>query len=194
MDNDQRFAEDVGSTTVDQEAIAREIKDLRARLTELEKRLAPAIREKVPTGTLTVLVARVGQDQVAFLHHGIEEIVPMARLTAVPESAPWIAGILNLRERMVAVIDVQARIRKIARRPQLSDLIMICRSEERVVGLIVQELLEIKTVASREIHDAPTDVPFAPHLMGALQSNGWPVLLMSIKTLIATSDVPSNGL
>jgi len=174
--------------------MAREIKDLRARLTDLEKRLAPAIREKVPTGNLTVLVARVGQDRFAFLHQGIEEIVPMARLTGVPESAVWIAGILNFRERMVAVIDVHARMHNKARRPELSDLILIYRVEQRVVGLIVQELLELKTVSHADIDDAPTDVPFAPHLMGALQSEGWPVLLISIRTLIATSDVPSNGL
>lgn len=194
MENDEGFTVEPGSTAANQEAIAREIEYLRARLAELEKRISPALREKVPTGKLAILVARVAEDSIAFLHHGIEEIVPMARLTAVPESAEWVAGILNLREKMVVVIDVRARLRKKARRPELSDLILICRVEERVVGLIVQEVLEFKTVSSNEIEDAPTDVPFAPHVMGALQSAGRPVLLLSVKTLIATSDIPSSGL
>jgi purine-binding chemotaxis protein CheW len=194
MDNNEKLALDLGSTAAGQKDIAGEIKSLRARLSELERRLAPAIREKIPTGTLTVLITRVGSERIAFLQRGIEEIVPMARLTEVPESAEWIAGILNLRERMVAVIDVQARLRRTARRQELSDLILICRLEERVIGLIVQELLEIKTVANSEIHPAPTDVPFVRHLMGTLQSDGLPVLLISLNTLVETSDVPSTSL
>ena len=118
----------------------------------------------------------------------------MARLTAIPDSAEWITGILNLRERMVTVIDVRARLKKEARRPELSDLILICRIDQRIVGLIVQEMLEIKTISSDEIQAAPMDVPFAAHVIGVLQSDGWPVLLISVKTLIAMSDVPSNGL
>lgn len=194
MENDKGFTVELDSTAANQKAIAREIETLRARLTELEKRMSPVIREKIPTGKLSILVARVGEEAIAFLHHGVEEIVPMATVTAVPESPEWVAGILNLREKLVTVIDVRARLQKKARRPELSDLILICRVQESVVGLIVQEVLEFKTFSSNEIQDAPTDVPFAPHVMGALRSDGRPVLLLSVKTLVATSDIPSNAL
>jgi purine-binding chemotaxis protein CheW len=176
-----------------QEDVALQIKDLRKRLYELERLFGPAVREKVPQGQLVVLITRVGGERIAFLHDAIEEIIPMARLTNVPESPVWIAGILNLRGKMIPVIDVLARVQKKERRQELSDVIIVCQVKDRTVGLVVQEVLEIKEVTSDEVQSAPTDVPSAPHLMGMLQTNGWPVLLLSLNTLIATSDVPGEG-
>lgn len=193
MTNDEEQSLRHLSDKSSQEDVAVQIKDLRKRLYELERLFGPALREKIPQGKLIVLITRVGRDRMAFLHQAIEKLIPMARLTNVPESAAWIAGILNLRGKMIPVIDVLARVQKKERRQELSDVIVVCQVKSRMVGLVVQEVLEIKEVTSDDVQLAPTDVPSAPHLMGMLQTDGWPVLLLSLNTLIATSDMPGEG-
>jgi len=173
--------------------VLREIDELQRRLYELKKQVAGrAHTEELPDGDLTVLIARVGEERVAFLARSLDEVVPMARLTPMPESPSWVAGVLNLRGRMVPVIDVLARSRRGARRQEVEDLIVICRVDERPVGLVVQEIVDVRIVDRRRLEPPPQDVPFAPYLLGLLKMEGAPGLLLSIRRLAATSDLPEE--
>lgn len=173
--------------------VLREIDELQHRLYELKKQVAGrAHAEEVPDGDLTVLITRVGEDRVAFLDRSLDEVVPMARLTPMPESPPWVAGVLNLRGRMVPILDVLARSRRRARTREVDEFIVIGRVDERPVGLVVQDIVDVRTVERRLLEPPPQDVPFAPYLLGLLKIEGAPALLLSIRRLAATSDLPEE--
>lgn len=175
------------------EDIVNEVKRLRQRLYEIERLLAPSTRETIAPGQLTVLITRVGQERFALQHHSIDEIVPMARLTRAPDMDPWNVGLLNLRGKMIPVIDILARFQKKSRRLDLSDFIVICQTNGRPVGLVVQEVIGIQTIKSEEVHPPPKDVPFAPHLIGALEIGSWPALLLSVKHFVETLNLPNDN-
>jgi len=173
--------------------VTAEIAELRQRLYDLAKQVAAEhVAEEIPEGDLDVVFGRVGPHAAAFLREHVEEVVQMARLTPVPESPPWVAGLLNLRGEILPVIDVWSRCQRHDRQQELTDLIVICRTDGRMVGLVVQEVGIVHSVKRETFRPPPADVPLAPYLLGVLEADGAPALLWSVRRLVATSDLPEE--
>lgn len=177
----------------DRKSILRRIDDLQHQIYDLRRQLAADDgAEQLPEGALNVLCCRVGTDHVAFLEASVEEVVMMARLVSLPEASAWVPGLLNLRGATIPVIDLAVRVTERARRPGLDDLIVICVSEGRRVGLLVQEVLGIKHCDSDDVEPPPRSVSYAPYLLGVFHLEGMATLLLSVASLIANSDLPQR--
>jgi purine-binding chemotaxis protein CheW len=173
--------------------IVAEIRRLQSRLYDLQKRIEPDdIEEEMPDGDLTAVITRIGADRAAFFHDSLEEVVPMAALTPIPESPPWIAGMLNLRGKTIPVIDVYARIQRRSREQKISDFIVICSVDSRNVGLVVQEIDDVIPNARGNLEPRPTDVAFAPYVIRLLRHNDASIPVLSIPRLVATSNIPEE--
>ncbi|MBI5546310.1 MAG: purine-binding chemotaxis protein CheW [Deltaproteobacteria bacterium] len=171
-----------------------EIRRLEERLSELRGRVVGiAEREQLAPGDLPLLLFRVGGEQAAIAQRHVLEVVMMCKLTPLPEAPAWIPGVLNCRGQSVLVVDVLARLGRAARRPALSDLIVVCEVQGRRVGLIVQEILGVETVAAAAVQAPSQGLDQAPYLLGVLQSGTRTVLLVSVKALIATSSLPDGA-
>jgi purine-binding chemotaxis protein CheW len=174
--------------------LEREIADLRRRLHEIERVAAGlGADEPLPAeGALEVVVCRVEESRIALPLPTVERVIPAAQTAPLPESPPWVHGLLRLRGEAIAVLDVAARIGRRRRELELDDHIVICRDEGIPVGLVVGEVLGVQTLAlgaSAESGDVP-GVPRGPYVRAALHSPEGLVLLLSLRRLLETSDLP----
>jgi chemotaxis signal transduction protein len=169
-----------------------ELQLLEQKLAELRSRVVGSVeRESLPDGQMPLLLVRLGSERVAILQRHVVEVVMYARLTALPEAPPWIPGVLNCRGQSVLVLDALARVQRAARRPELTDLIVILDYEGRRVGLIVQEIYGVDS-APREALQAPSkDLDQAPYLLGVLHLADRATLLFSVGALLGTSGLPA---
>ncbi|HEY3445666.1 MAG TPA: chemotaxis protein CheW [Myxococcales bacterium] len=172
--------------------LMQEVARLESELARLRSRVIGHVeREQLPSGPLPLLVFRLGQERVAILHRFVVEVVLMCRLSSIPEAPAWIAGLLNCRGISVPVVDALARLRHASRRPELSDIIVICEVEGRRVGFLVQEILGIETAPSDQLQPPSSDLEHAPYLLGVFQGSERTTLLFSVPALLATSSVPA---
>src|SRR5690349_14814383 len=79
----------------------------------------------------------------------VREILWLPELTPVEESPRYVAGVLNLRGRIVPVIDLNIRFGLAPRRCRLEDSVIILEGEGSLAGLIV--------TAVRDVWDIPPD-------------------------------------
>ncbi len=173
-----------------QELVA-EIEELGRRLADLRRRVGADLEaDEPPSGAMDLLLCRVGDERVALRLEAVEEVVPMARLAALPEAPKWIPGVLNLGGHSLPVIDTLARLTRRERRPELSDLIVICRSDGRQVGLIVEEIFDVHRAQPGSLQEVGDDGQLAPYLRGIINADGDPILLISIRRLMSSSDLP----
>lgn len=169
-----------------------EIHELERRLYELRKEVARLDRDALPgDGPIQVLVCRVGSERMGLALADVLEVVPVARLAALPEAPAWVVGILNLRGESLPVLDASSRMARAARSMELSDLIVICTWRKRRVGLVVQEVFDVVDDDFANVQ-APGDVPHAPYLAGVLPRSGRQVFLLSVERLFALSDIPEE--
>ncbi|MDI1449042.1 chemotaxis protein CheW [Polyangium sp. 6x1] len=173
--------------------IGREIAELKRRLYELEcTTSAHEADEPLPVeGEIQAVVCRVEETRVAFPLDVVERAVPAAAMAPLPEAPPWVHGLLNLRGRALPVLDVAARIERRGRTLDLDDQIVICRHEAQRIGLVVQEVLGVRTLALGErTNGLGASLPLAPYVRATLRDAKGLVLLFSLSRLIATSDIP----
>ena len=169
------------------------IETLQEEIYELRRHLSARPQlDTTLTGELAVLLCTTGDSCVGILLESVQEAVRIARLTPLPEASPWVPGMLNLRGRLVPVIDLLARMTRSQRTPLLSDLVVVCTLGERSVGALVQEVLGVVDIQAADVEPTPEGVALAPYLLGVAHHDGQPALLISIESLAATSDLPEE--
>lgn len=84
----------------------------------------------------------------------VTEIVGMQDITEVPDLANYIRGVINLRGKVIPVIDVRLRFLMSAREYDSRTCIIIIHLQTTSVGLIVDEVSEVINIPMEQI-DAP---------------------------------------
>jgi len=174
--------------------LSREIAELKRRLYDLERATSTLeADDPLPSaGEMQAVICLVADTRVAWPLGAVERVVPAAALAPLPETPPWVHGLLNLGGRALPVLDVTARIERLRRALELNDKFVICRHGEAPVGLVVQEVLGVRALALGEKTSAlGSSVPFAPYVHATLRDADGLVLLFSLRRLLATSDIPA---
>ena len=107
---------------------------------------------------------------------------------------PWFSGLLNLGGEMVPVLDLNARLNGEPHVPALSDSIVICAAQGKRLGLIISEVLGAHEREKIDVQKVSAHIAASPYLLGVTDLNGCPVLLLSVSSLLSTSQLPEEAL
>lgn len=98
---------------------------------------------------------RIGTEMYALDIMRIKEIIRPQRLTPVPKAPPFIEGVINLRGVVVPVVDLRKRFDQPATAPERRTRILICALAGKMIGLLVDEVAEVRRYSRQEIQSAP---------------------------------------
>ncbi len=93
-------------------------------------------------------------------------------------------GLLDFHGATLPVIDVAARLGA-AQPPALSDMILVCSTGHRRVGLLVQSVSEVQRGTTTSACEPMHDVPHAPYIAGLARVADAVVPLLSVSQLVA---------
>jgi purine-binding chemotaxis protein CheW len=106
---------------------------------------------------LQVVGFRVGQETFGVPISLVREIVRVPAITSVPNAPDYIEGVINLRGRIIPVVDLRKRFREKVGEPSKKNRIVVVELEGRLVGLMVNSASEVLRIPPSEI-EAPHDV------------------------------------
>ena len=98
---------------------------------------------------------RVGRETFGVPIHLVHEIVRVPEITAVPEAPEYIEGVINLRGKIVSVIDLRKRFGEEAITSDRKNRVIVVESEKKLVGLIVDAASEVLKIPEAEIENPP---------------------------------------
>lgn len=81
----------------------------------------------------------------------VTEIIGLQPLTEVPELPDYIRGIINLRGKIIPVMDVRLRFKKAFRDYNDRTCVIVIDIEEISIGLIVDSVSEVLTIPDGDI-------------------------------------------
>ncbi|HEU4885905.1 MAG TPA: chemotaxis protein CheW [Longimicrobium sp.] len=96
----------------------------------------------------------VGEHRFAVSIDRIREIIPARPYTPLPGSGPHVCGLINLRGRIVTVIDLGARLKLAPASANPEHSIVIVEHRGRLAGLAVEEVSRIVDVDVGALQDA----------------------------------------
>lgn len=86
----------------------------------------------------------------------VNEIIVVQSITAIPEVADYIKGLINLRGKIIPVIDVRVRFKMEPKEYTDRTCIIVINVKSTVIGLIVEKIAEVVTISDEDIVPPPT--------------------------------------
>lgn len=88
----------------------------------------------------------------------VNEIIVYQEITEIPESDDYIKGLINLRGKIIPVIDVRIRFKQEPLEYTDRTCIIIVNVNDIVVGLIVEKIAEVVEIKEEDILPPPSIV------------------------------------
>ena len=100
-------------------------------------------------------------DEAEFQVYGLEichviEIIQMQRITKVPDVDSSILGVINLRGKVIPVVDLRASFMMEAAHDQVRKCIIVVNYEGLETGLIVDEMRDVVYISEENIQEPPS--------------------------------------
>ena len=86
----------------------------------------------------------------------VNEIIVFQEITEVPECEDYVKGLINLRGKIIPVIDVRIRFGQEPFEYNDRTCIIVINVKSTVVGLIVEKIAEVVEIQEENILDSPT--------------------------------------
>lgn len=86
---------------------------------------------------------------------GVQEIVRMREITQVPRAPEFVEGVVNLRGKIIPVLDLRKRFRLPASEETKNTRIVVATVAGRTVGIIVDAVSEVLRVDASAIDPTP---------------------------------------
>lgn len=112
----------------------------------------------------------------------IQEINKHFEITKVPQAADYIEGILNLRGRIVTIIDLGKKLGLAAVNKTKDNRNIIVNSEDEHIGLLVDAISDVVIAKSEDIEPAPSNI-------GGVKGKYFQGVLKTEKQLIGILDI-----
>ncbi len=86
----------------------------------------------------------------------VNEIIVFQEITKIPESEDYIKGLINLRGKIIPVIDVRLRFKQEPFEYTDRTCIIVVNVKNTVVGLIVEKIAEVVEIQDENIIPSPS--------------------------------------
>jgi purine-binding chemotaxis protein CheW len=100
---------------------------------------------------------RLGKEEFVIDILNVNEILKMLEVTVIPNSPSYVEGIVNIRDKIIAVIDTRQKLNMPKKEYDQDTRIIVVELNGRIVGFIVDEVNEVLRIP-KNITEQPPDL------------------------------------
>ena len=138
---------------------------------------------------------RIGTETYGVRIGAVREIVRVPEITAVPNAAEFIEGVINLRGKIVPVVDLRKRFKDATPESEKKSRILVAEVDGQSVGLIVNAASEVLKIPPSEV-EVPRNL-FSEgelsYISGVGKLGGRLILILDLTKVLQRSELRSAG-
>jgi purine-binding chemotaxis protein CheW len=143
--------------------------------------------------TRQLVVFSLGEEQYALPIETVSEIIRHTRARTIVTDDPWVRGVISLRGKIVPIFDLAARLQLAGVPEAETDKIIVVETATGHVGVTVQEVEEVLTIAEDQLEPVPAGGD-QDGLDGIVKLGDRLVILLDPATLLASTELePAAG-
>ena len=104
---------------------------------------------------LHIVGFQIGRETYGVPITSLHEIVRVPEITAVPDAPEYLEGVINLRGKIVSVMDLRKRFGEKQASLKKRNRILVVEHSGRLAGLIVDSATEVLKIPSEDVEPAP---------------------------------------
>ncbi len=105
---------------------------------------------------LQFVIAGIGREEFAIDVLSVQEIIRLVELTRLPKAPPFVEGVINLRGRIIPVLNLRRRFGLSETTVTDRQRIVVVMVRQRMVGLLVDEVAEVLRIGLSAIEPPPS--------------------------------------
>ena len=141
------------------------------------------------------LTFRLGAEDYAFEILKVQEIIKLLEITRVPRTPSFVKGVINLRGKVIPIVDLRLKFNMEAHDPTNKTCIIVvqvARGDTKVImGTIVDEVSEVLDITNNQIEAAPVlgsevDTHF---ILGMAKVKDRVKILLDVDRVLSTDEI-----
>ncbi len=140
---------------------------------------------------IQLVVFSLGKELYGVNIASVQEIVRVPGVTHVPDAPAFLEGVINLRGRIVPVIDLRKRLGLVAAEKNKASRVLVTEKEGKVVGLLVDAASEVLRITSEEV-EAPPEMISAigvEYITGVAKIADRLIILLDLRKILSVEDM-----
>ena len=113
------------------------------------------VEKQLSGKTLQVVSFALGREEYGVDIAQVQEINRMVTITRVPQAPPFMEGVINLRGRLIPIIDLRTRFGMQSSERTKNTRIVVTEIGSKRLGMIVDSVSEVLRIPVEQIEDAP---------------------------------------
>ncbi len=121
----------------------------------------------------------------------IREVIEIMPITRVPYIPDFILGVINLRGKIIAIMEIQKVFQLPPTMTSLDERILIITMENLTVGIKVDRLSKIKQIPLEKIDPPPPGISIIEpdYIRGVIQLEDHPLILLNWHNIMQNSSI-----
>jgi purine-binding chemotaxis protein CheW len=145
------------------------------------------------------LVFALGREEFGIKVLNVREIMGIQDITAVPHTPPYLMGVINLRGKVIPVVDLRAKFGMPGVEHTARTCIIVVQvggeSKAIMMGIIVDGVAEVLNLTPAEIEDTPDfgQGVAMPYILGMAKVKDKVKILLDIDEVLAAQELQALG-
>ena len=142
------------------------------------------------TGSMQLVSFRLAQEEYGIEITQVQEIILMGEITRVPQTPPFIKGLINLRSTVIPIVDLRLRFGLTEQDATDETRIMVVNVQGKTLGIIVDAVSEVLRVSNDQIAPPPPTVAGLgkEYLTGLVRLERRLLILLEIDRILGAED------
>ena len=121
----------------------------------------------------------------------VKEIIGIMNITSVPQTPDYVKGVINLRGKVIPVIDLRLKFGMETAEYTERTCIIVVDIKDMVMGIVVDSVSEVLNIREEEIEETPTFGVklYTEYILGMAKVKGTVKILLDIDKVLTSNDI-----
>jgi purine-binding chemotaxis protein CheW len=144
---------------------------------------------------IQMVVFNIGKELYGVGIDAVHEIVKVPDITEVPDAPSFLEGVINLRGKIVPVVDLRKRMRLAGAERTKSSRVLITENDKRLVGLLVDAVSEVLKLAPESVEAPPEMISSigVEYITGVAKVEGRLIIILNLQKVMSIEDMRNIG-
>lgn len=141
------------------------------------------------------LIFHLGSEEFGTEVLKVREIMGLQDITSIPQTPPYVKGVINLRGKVIPVVDLRLKFGLPPEEYTGRTCIIVVKThqaeEELLIGIVVDGVAEVLTLTPADIEDTPDFGPgvVTPYLKGMAKIKDKVKILLDIDQVLSSQEL-----
>jgi purine-binding chemotaxis protein CheW len=149
---------------------------------------SPQPKESMENTLYQLVVFTLSEQRYALCLGAVERVFAFAEVTHLPQAPEVVLGVVNVRGRIIPVVDIRKRLRLPDRETNLSDRLIVAQTSRRTVALIADAVSGVVEGSKDELIAAETILPGLEYVEGVTKLEDGMILIHNLEKFLSLEE------